>query len=214
MENENKEVVVEITMEDQTKSELDKWQKMQNQLVDQKIKNNKTLATVAGCVGAVNILVVVGSLALGDWQMFAQNTGTVIAMSSYAVGNALMAKEAKKEKQLTIMSPEEKLNIIDVLRNKLQILKSKCTQTQLQQYTATGATVGFATSFIASLFTNVEAMADRIPAIVVIGGALSGVVAVASAWLAKTQSKRVKYLKEDITETEQELEEQQTLIKK
>ena len=187
-----------------TRQQLSKLDEYRTKFIDTKIKRNKEFAIVAGAVAAVSATTVLGNIIVPNYQIAAQNSGTLIAMVAYSLGNFLMYRKAKQEKEIVLSNPEEEINLINMLRNKLELLKNRVAYDKLQQATMATASAGFITSFISSLFmqpTNVEAANT----LAVVSAAMAGAVGVASAMTAYKQNKFINYYKEEITGTEAQL---------
>lgn len=187
-----------------TRQQLSKLDEHRTKLIDTKIKRNKDFAIVAGAVAAVSATTVLGNIIVPNYQIAAQNSGTLIAMIAYSLGNFLMYRKAKQEKEIVLSNPEEEINLINMLRNKLELLKNRVAYNKLQQATMATASAGFITSFISSFFmqpANIEAANT----LAVVGSAMAGAVGVASAMTAYKQNKFINYYKEEITETEAQL---------
>ncbi|MGN0966826.1 MAG: hypothetical protein ACI4OP_04460 [Candidatus Coprovivens sp.] len=187
-----------------TRQQLSKLDEYRTKFIDTKIQRNKEFAIVAGAVAAVSATTVLGNIIVPNYQIAAQNSGTLIAMVAYSLGNFLMYRKAKQEKEIVLSNPEEEINLINILRNKLELLKNRVAYDKLQQATMATASAGFITSFISSLFmqpTNVEAANT----LAVVSAAMAGAVGVASAMTAYKQNKLINYYKEEITGTEAQL---------
>lgn len=187
-----------------TRQQLSKLDEHRTKFIDTKIKRNKEFAIVAGAVAAVSATTVLGNIIVPNYQIVAQNSGTLIAMIAYSLGNFLMYRKAKQEKEIVLSNPEEEINLINMLRNKLELLKNRVAYNKLQQATMATASAGFITSFISSFFmqpANIEAANT----LAVVGSAMAGAVGVASAMTAYKQNKFINYYKEEITETEAQL---------
>ena len=187
-----------------TRQQLSKLDEHRTKFIDTKIKRNKDFAIVAGAVAAVSATTVLGNIIIPNYQIAAQNSGTLIAMIAYSLGNFLMYRKAKQEKEIVLSNPEEEINLINMLRNKLELLKNRVAYNKLQQATMATASAGFITSFISSFFmqpANIEAANT----LAVVGSAMAGAVGVASAMTAYKQNKFINYYKEEITETEAQL---------
>ena len=187
-----------------TRQQLSKLDEHRTKFIDTKIKRNKEFAIVAGAVAAVSATTVLGNIIVPNYQIAAQNSGTLIAMIAYSLGNFLMYRKAKQEKEIVLSNPEEEINLINMLRNKLELLKNRVAYNKLQQATMATASAGFITSFISSFFmqpANIEAANT----LAVVGSAMAGAVGVASAMTAYKQNKFINYYKEEITETEAQL---------
>lgn len=187
-----------------TRQQLSKLDEHRTKIIDTKIQRNKEFAIVAGAVAAVSATTVLGNIIIPNYQIAAQNSGTLIAMIAYSLGNFLMYRKAKQEKEIVLSNPEEEINLINMLRNKLELLKNRVAYNKLQQATMATASAGFITSFISSFFmqpANIEAANT----LAVAGSAMAGAVGVASAMTAYKQNKFINYYKEEITETEAQL---------
>lgn len=187
-----------------TRQQLSELDEYRTKLIDTKIQRNKEFAIVAGAVAAASATTVLGNIIIPNYQIAAQNSGTLIAMIAYSLGNFLMYRKAKQEKEIVLSNPEEEINLINMLRNKLELLKNRVAYDKLQQATMATASAGFITSFISSLFmqpTNIEAANT----LAVVSAAMAGAVGVASAMTAYKQNKFINYYKEEITETEAQL---------
>lgn len=187
-----------------TRQQLSKLDEHRTKFIDTKIKRNKDFAIVAGAVAAVSATTVLGNIIVPNYQIAAQNSGTLIAMIAYSLGNFLMYRKAKQEKEIVLSNPEEEINLINMLRNKLELLKNRVAYNKLQQATMATASAGFITSFISSFFmqpANIEAANT----LAVVGSAMAGAVGVVSAMTAYKQNKFINYYKEEITETEAQL---------
>ena len=187
-----------------TRQQLSKLDEHRTKFIDTKIKRNKEFAIVAGAVAAVSATTVLGNIIVPNYQIAAQNSGTLIAMIAYSLGNFLMYRKAKQEKEIVLSNPEEEINLINMLRNKLELLKNRVAYNKLQQATMATASAGFITSFISSFFmqpANIEAANT----LAVVGSAMAGAVGVVSAMTAYKQNKFINYYKEEITETEAQL---------
>lgn len=187
-----------------TRQQLSKLDEHRTKFIDTKIKRNKDFAIVAGAVAAVSATTVLGNIIIPNYQIAAQNSGTLIAMIAYSLGNFLMYRKAKQEKEIVLSNPEEEINLINMLRNKLELLKNRVAYNKLQQATMATASAGFITSFISSFFmqpANIEAANT----LAVVGSAMAGAVGVASAMTAYKQNKFIKYYQDEIAETEAQL---------
>lgn len=187
-----------------TRQQLSKLDEHRTKIIDTKIQRNKEFAIVAGAVAAVSATTVLGNIIIPNYQIAAQNSGTLIAMIAYSLGNFLMYRKAKEEKEIVLSNPEEEINLINMLRNKLELLKNRVAYNKLQQATMATASAGFITSFISSFFmqpANIEAANT----LAVVGSAMAGAVGVASVMTAYKQNKFINYYKEEITETEAQL---------
>lgn len=187
-----------------TRQQLSKLDEHRTKLIDTKIQRNKEFAIIAGAVAAVSATTVLGNIIVPNYQIAAQNSGTLIAMIAYSLGNFLMYRKAKQEKEIVLSNPEEEINLINMLRNKLELLKNRVAYNKLQQATMATASAGFITSFISSFFmqpANIEAANT----LAVVGSSMAGAVGVVSAMTAYKQNKFINYYKEEITETEAQL---------
>lgn len=187
-----------------TRKQLSKLDEERTKFIDKKIQRNKDFAIVAGAVAAVSATTVLGNIIIPNYQVAIQNSGTLLAMITYSLGNFLMYRKAKQEKEIVLSNPEEEINLINMLRNKLELLKNRVAYNKLQQATMATASAGFIASFISSFFmqpANIEAANT----LAVVGSAMAGAVGVASAFTAYNQNKYIKYYQDEITETEDQL---------
>ena len=187
-----------------TRKQLSKLDEQRTSLIDKKIQRNKDFAIVAGAVASMSAATALGNILIPNYQIAIQNSGTLLAMITYSLGNYLMYKKAKQEKEIVLSDPEEEINLINMLRNKLELLKVRISYNKLQQATMATASAGFLTSFVSSFFmqpANIEAANT----LAVVGSAMAGAVGVASAVTAYNQNKYIKYYKDEITETEEQL---------
>ena len=96
MENNNE--IKDNSIQESTRTQLSKLDEHRTKLIDTKIKRNKEFSIVSGAVAAMSATTVIGNLFMQNYQVSAQNTGTLIAMIAYSIGNYLMYKKATEEK--------------------------------------------------------------------------------------------------------------------
>ena len=191
------------------KEELSEIEKYKTRFIDEKIKNNKTIAVLAGAVVPMSAATAIGNIIVSNYQIAVQNTGTMLAMIAYTVGNYLMYKQDLKEREIILKDSPEDFNMINLLKNKLELLKVKIKQSKIQQATMAVASTGFITSFASSLFME-PTQTSATNSIKVIVAALTGVVGVACAATAIKQKSTIDYYKLEMADTEEQLNEEIT----
>lgn len=168
-------------------------------------KRYKTLSLVSGLVGATSAMLVAGNLALGGNTIdIIANTGSTVAMASYAVGNAFLAAHSYKKAKRVKESFNEELSELSALRSKLEILKEKLEYNKINGLMYSVAGTGFCTTFISQLFRPENQI--RIgEGFVIFSAVLAGLVGVGTAVVAKKSISTIRNTKLDITSTQEDI---------
>ena len=167
-------------------------------------KNYKMFALLSGVTGATSAMIIAGNILLGNNFEALSCTGTTIAMASYAVGNALLAKHTAKKAKRVKESLNEDLSLISALKSKLTILKEKLEYNRITgvMYGVSGA--GFTATFISQLFRPESTIAFG-EGFVIFSSVLAGLVGVGTAVVSKRAISEIKNTKLDIAATEEAL---------
>ena len=207
MSKDNKKIEDNL-IQSSTRSQLSELDKYKTKIVDKKIENNKMFSLVSGAVAAMSATTVMSNILIENYATVIQNTGTLLAMVVYSLGNYLMYKKAKEEKQIILADPQQEINVINMLKNKLDLLKVRLAQRKLQQATMATAGTGFIGSFVASFFmqpTNIEG----INTLAIFGAAMAGAVGACSVATAIREKKNIEYYQTEIADTEKQIKEEQ-----
>ena len=211
MSKDNKKIE-DNPIQESTRTQLSKLDEHRTKLIDTKISRNKTFAIVSGAVAAMSATTVIGNLFTQNYQVSAQNTGTLIAMIAYSIGNYLMYKKATEEKAIVLSNPEEEINMINLLKNKLELLKNKLEYNKIQRATMATAGAGFLTSFAASFFMQASDLSS-VNTLAIIGSAMAGAVGVGAVSLAKKQKSMIGFYAQEIADTERDLAKEEKKLK-
>lgn len=174
-------------------------------------KRANTIATIAGAVGAVSLLTIIGNVLTDDINIALQTTGSCIAMATYSIGNLKLRKYYKNLVEKTTSKKGQKLENLEIatVKEQLENYKSRLEYYKINHPVHVIAGIGFAESFLAALINATQATgtgeAHQLLTLV-FGSAISGLVALGHVKLAQDSKSQIATYESMLNETEQELE--------
>lgn len=209
MENNNE--TQESPIQKETRKTLEKLEENKKLFTSRTLAYSKNIAIISGAVASLSATTILANIMIENYQNAIQNSGALISMLVYTIGNFYHYKYTKKEMEIPFILKTEEMNTINLLKNKLELLKTKCKQSQIQQATSTVAGVGFTSSLVASLFSATNDI-EALNVLTVLSAALAGGVGILSFKTASKHKDNKNYYKLEKKNTEKELEVQLSKI--